>query len=167
MAQTDLYPRLCNVLRGRPDAWARVSGSEEYPRVRGTVRFFQTRRGVLVAAEVAGLPREEGCCGSSIFGFHIHSGSCCTGDREDPFEDVQGHYDPRDCPHPAHAGDLPPLFANDGYAFQVFLTDSFSVRDIIGRTVIIHDSVDDFTSQPGGNAGVKIACGEIRGMRSR
>jgi Cu-Zn family superoxide dismutase len=36
------------------------------------------------------------------------------------------------------------------------------VRDILGKTVIIHGSPDDFTSQPAGNAGQKIACGEIR-----
>ena len=57
---------------------------------------------------------------------------------------------------------MPPLFSNDGYALQAFLTDRFTVRDIIGRTVILHDEVDDFTSQPAGNAGERIACGVIR-----
>ena len=51
---------------------------------------------------------------------------------------------------------------NGGYALQAFLTDRFTVRDIIGRTVIIHDGLDDFTSQPAGNAGARIACGVIR-----
>ena len=49
-----------------------------------------------------------------------------------------------------------------GHAFSVFLTDRFCVKDVIGRTVIIHGGSDDFTSQPAGNAGPKIACGEIR-----
>ncbi|MBO5702703.1 MAG: superoxide dismutase family protein [Clostridia bacterium] len=33
------------------------------------------------------------------------------------------------------------------------------------HTVIIHDTPDGFTTQPSGNAGNKIACGEIVGVR--
>lgn len=94
--------------------------------------------------------------------WQIHSGEQCTGDAADPFAAALGHYDPDGCPHPEHAGDLPPLFSTRGYAFQVFLTDRFSLHEIVGRTVIIHSSPDDFTSQPSGNAGTKIACGRIR-----
>jgi Cu-Zn family superoxide dismutase len=56
---------------------------------------------------------------------------------------------------------MPPLFVNHGYAFSAFLTDKFYVRDVIGLTVIIHAQPDDFTTQPSGNAGKKIACGLI------
>ena len=45
---------------------------------------------------------------------------------------------------------------------MTFLTNRFRVEEILGKTVIIHDSPDDFTSQPAGNAGKKIACGMIR-----
>jgi len=38
------------------------------------------------------------------------------------------------------------------------------VKEIIGKTLIIHSAVDDFTSQPAGNAGEKIACGKIRAI---
>ena len=38
----------------------------------------------------------------------------------------------------------------------------FSVDEIIGRTVVIHSDPDDFSTQPAGNAGRKIACGVIR-----
>ncbi|MBR1884477.1 MAG: superoxide dismutase family protein, partial [Clostridia bacterium] len=41
------------------------------------------------------------------------------------------------------------------------LVDKFKINDIIGKTVIIHDGTDDFKTQPSGNAGSKIACGEI------
>ena len=34
--------------------------------------------------------------------------------------------------------------------------------DIIDRTIVIHDQADDFHSQPAGNSGEKIACGEIK-----
>ncbi|MBQ9648727.1 MAG: superoxide dismutase family protein [Oscillospiraceae bacterium] len=149
-------------LQRRPDAWAALSGSEAYPDVSGLVRFYQTRSGVLVAAEVSGLPEDADPCGKNILGFHIHGGAQCAGNEADPFADALGHYNPDDCPHPAHAGDMPPLFVNRGDAFQAFLTDRFSVREIVGKTVIVHSSADDFTSQPAGNAGTKIACGPIK-----
>ena len=150
------------LLRTPPQAIATVRGSSAHPKIRGTVRFYQLPQGVLVSAEVDGLPEHGGACGSSIFGFHIHSGSACSGNAEDPFANALAHYNPSECPHPAHAGDLPPLFGNRGYAFSLFLTDRFSVREIIGRTVIIHSDPDDFTTQPSGNAGKKIACGVVQ-----
>ena len=150
------------MLQRRPDAWANIKGSAGYPDISGTVRFYQTRTGVLTAAEVSGLPAGTEPCGEKVLGFHIHSGEECAGDAADPFAAALGHYDPDGCPHPEHAGDLPPLISNHGYAFAVFLTDRFSVRDMVGRTVIIHSAPDDFTSQPSGNAGAKIACGRIR-----
>ena len=162
MQRTDRFWGYVSALQRRPDAQAVISGSEAYPGISGIVRFYQTRAGVLVAAEVSGLPVDAEPCGRNIFGFHIHSGEECEGDATDPFAAALGHYDPDGCPHPAHAGDMPPLFANRGKAFGVFLTDRFSVREIIGRTVILHSSPDDFTSQPSGNAGTKITCGQIR-----
>lgn len=148
-------------LQRRPDAIARIRGSGDYPELRGRVRFYQTELGVLTAAEVCGLPIPGEACGGAVFAIHIHSGETCSGNPEDPFADAMTHYDPEDCPHPAHAGDLPPLFGNQGYALEIFLTDRFAVGEIIGRTVIIHRNADDFTTQPAGAAGEKIACGVI------
>lgn len=85
----------------------------------------------------------------------------CRGNEEDAFAGAGGHYNPERGKHPYHAGDLLPLFANNGHAFSIFLTDNFFVEEVIGRTVIVHAGVDDFTSQPAGNAGSKIACGKI------
>ena len=167
MAETKRFAGYVSVLHRRPDARAVIAGSEEYRNIHGMVRFYQTRRGVLIAAEVTGLPHRESPCDGSFFGFHIHSGEFCSGNETDPFTDALTHYNPQDCPHPAHAGDLPPLLGNRGYAFQIFFTDRFTVREILGKTIIIHDSADDFVSQPGGNAGAKIACGEIRRLSFR
>jgi Cu-Zn family superoxide dismutase len=50
----------------------------------------------------------------------------------------------------------------DGNAIMAVKTNRFSIHEIIGRTVVIHSQPDDFTSQPAGNAGTKIACGVIR-----
>lgn len=145
-----------------PTAVATVKGSGKYPNIEGTVRFYQTAGGVVVLSEIFGLPRSNDACRESpVFGFHIHEGASCTGNNDDSFADVGMHYNPDGCPHPYHAGDMPPLFGVGGMAFSAFLTDRFSVDEIVGRTVIIHGSPDDFTTQPSGNSGEKIACGRI------
>ena len=145
-----------------PQAQALIHGSAKYPDIRGNVMFYQTDYGVLVAAEVMGLPYRMNQRDRPVFGFHIHEGECCLGNAEDPFAEAGQHYNPERYPHPYHAGDLPPLLGNSGYALQVFLTDRFCVREILGRTMIIHSMSDDFTSQPSGNAGEKIACGVVK-----
>ena len=142
----------------RTAARATIKGGGDYPDICGNVTFKQTRRGVIVTAEIRGLPRENG---DGIFAFHIHSGTCCTGNAADPFADADGHYNPAGKPHPYHAGDLPPLFGNNGYAYMSVLTDRFTVSEVVGKVVIIHIGPDDFTTQPAGNAGAKIACGKI------
>ena len=149
------------MLRNRQCSMARamVKGSDDYPDICGEVTFKQTRKGVIVTAEIRGLPC--GNDGGEIFAFHIHSGACCTGNSADPFADADGHYNPAGKPHPYHAGDLPPLFGNRGYAYMSVLTDRFTVSEIIGKVIIINRRPDDFTTQPAGNAGAKIACGKI------
>lgn len=149
-----------SVFRRNPNAAACIYGSEKYPSVRGTVLFYQLCGRVAVRAEITGLPSESHCEGP-IFGFHIHDGCECAGNKDDYFADAGMHYNPQDCPHPYHAGDLPPLFGVGGAAFSLFITDRFTVSEILGRTVIIHGSPDNFTSQPSGNAGEKIACGTV------
>lgn len=151
----------CHRLNRRANAWAAIRGGQDYPRLLGSVKFFQTQAGVLVLAEVWGLPSQEKNP-SGFFGFHIHSGGGCGRTGEMEFGEAEGHLNPTGVPHPEHMGDLPPLFAKNGYAWTVFLTSRFTIRDILGRTVILHASPDDFTSQPSGNAGKMIACGVIR-----
>lgn len=166
----NLFPDYTALLRRRPQAHAHIRGNDDYSDIRGSVRFYQTSRGILTVAEIMGLPTRGGVCDSPIFAFHIHEGSHCRNSAcsggmclpdADPFADARMHYNPHRCPHPYHAGDLPPLFGAKGYAFSAFLTDRFRIDEIIGRTVIIHSAPDDFSTQPSGNAGTKIACGEI------
>ena len=138
-----------------PNAVANIHGSETYPGLHGQVRFYQRRHCVLVEVDVQGLPVNE----TGFFGFHIHGGNDCTGEG---FSDTGSHYNPGEMPHPFHAGDLPPLLSCHGNAYTAVATGRFHVMDIVGRTVVVHDGADDFTSQPAGNAGSKIACGVIR-----
>jgi len=141
-------------------AIAYIKGSREYPTLHGTVTFKQTRKGVLVTAEIYGLP-DNNEYNTGVFAFHIHNGMSCTGTKENQFDDAGVHYNPKDAPHTYHAGDLPPLFSNNGYAYMSVLTNRFNLKEIIGRVIIIHRNIDDFSTQPAGNAGAKIACGKI------
>lgn len=149
------------VLQRRPDAWASVRGGQRYEDLTGFVQFYQTQYGVLVAAEFQGLPMGEACM-APVFGFHIHEKGDCQPMGEDIFGMAGGHYNPEGCGHPYHAGDMPPLFGAGGRAILLFLSDRFTVQEILDRAVVVHSRPDDFTTQPAGNAGEKIACGVIR-----
>lgn len=63
--------------------------------------------------------------------------------------------------HPEHEGDLPPLLSDKGTAWMMVYTTRFFPEEVVGKTVVIHDMPDDFRTQPSGNSGEKIACGEI------
>lgn len=89
------------------------------------------------------------------------NGTSCTGTSDDEFLDAKSHYNPNNCSHPYHAGDLPPLIECNGYAYMSVLLNKFELNDIVGKVIIIHEKPDDFTSQPSGNSGKKIACGKI------
>lgn len=134
---------------GRPGAIAQVAGNRKAPCLSGTVKFYPMGKAILVVADICGLPESA----TDIFALHIHNGMNC--------QSSGGHYNPEELPHPMHAGDLPPLFSCNGRAFLAVLTGRFSLYEIIGKTVVIHAGPDDFTTQPSGNPGDKIACGMI------
>lgn len=142
------------------NATAIIQGGKGYPDLTGLCTFEQTDWGVVVTIQVNGLPRNS-TCNDGIFALHIHEGGSCAGTKDDPFSNAGTHYNPSNCPHPYHAGDLPPLMGNDGLAYMSVLTNRFTVQEVIGRVIVVHEGKDDFTSQPAGNAGSKIGCGEI------
>lgn len=129
----------------------------------GSVRFAATGSGVMMSAEVTGLPP------GTERGFHIHE----KGDCGNNGEAAGGHFNPAASPHGRHAigahhgGDMPSLVSDvRGVArVQVELrgvtlgTDGPS--DILGKAVIVHRDKDDYVTQPNGNAGPRIACGVI------
>ena len=138
-----------------PDAVAYIRGGAEAPCLSGEVRFYQERGSVMVVADLSGFPQKSE---SGFFALHIHEGGSCCGEG---FPETGGHDNPDATQHPRHAGDLPPLLMYRGKAYLAVRTDRFCVRDVIGRTVVIHGGSDDFHTQPAGNAGTKIACGVI------
>lgn len=130
-----------------------IKGSEAYPNIHGEVLFYNEKNDVLIHADICGLPQND----SGFYGFHIHEGTDCGSN----FKNTGGHLNLEECPHPFHTGDLPPLLSCSGNAYMTVKTDRFKVKDIIGRTVIIHYGADDFRTQPSGDSGEKIACGII------
>jgi Cu-Zn family superoxide dismutase len=130
--------------------------------VRGVVTFAATDGGgVRITAQVEGLP-------AGAHGFHIHEFGDCSG--ADGMT-AGGHFNPEGAAHAApdaasrHVGDLGNLTADaQGRATyeqtdtQVSLTGPHGV---VGRGVIVHAQPDDFTTQPTGAAGARVACGVI------
>lgn len=161
MANPQPTPRLSFVQMlsdNRPQAVAWVRGSAIYPQISGLVKFYDTPyQGILVEAEIFGLPDFAIPGSTAFYGFHIHE----FGDCSRHFQNTGGHYNPTNDIHPQHGGDLPPLLGNQGYAWSAFYDKRFRVNDILNRSVIIHAAPDDFATQPAGNSGEKIACGVI------
>lgn len=151
-----MFPYKCN------SAKAEILGGIEYPNIKGVVTFKEKIDGVLITANIKGLPKSADKCKGRFFGFHIHTGTSCTGNKEDEFANALTHYNPNNCMHPYHAGELPPLLENNGKAYMNVLVNKFRIKDIIDKVIIIHDSPDDFITQPSGNSGKKIACGKIK-----
>lgn len=149
-----------DILRnGRPDAVAWVTGNRENPQLSGLVKFYLTPyQGILVEAEIFGLPNIRTQNSTNYYAMHIHENGDCT----PPFDKTGAHYSYRPAMHPEHSGDLMPLLGNQGYAWGAFYDKRLTVAEVIGHSVVIHALPDDFTTQPSGNSGEKIGCGVIR-----
>ncbi len=145
--------------KNRPHAMAWVTGNDANPQLSGLVKFYDTPYGgVLVEAEIFGLPNAEEPDSTGFYAMHIHEYGDCSGS----FERTGNHYNPSGQPHPRHAGDMVPLLGNAGYAWTAFYDKRFAIQDVVGKSVVIHSGADDFTTQPSGGSGAKIGCGEIR-----
>lgn len=155
--------KLSNLLMEyEPEAKADIQGSREFSSLSGTALFYPFWSGTLIFLFATGLPSSNQPCDAKLCAFHIHEGSWCSGTAADPFANAGTHFNPLNCPHPEHAGDLPLLLSNHGTAFQMVYTDRFTPQDVIGRTAIVHLNADDYHTQPSGNAGTMIGCGEIK-----
>lgn len=147
-------------------AIAYIQGGPLAPNITGTVVFKDVPGGTNVCASIYGLPSyrpgSDGKPQIGPHGFHIHENrDCSVGDPTNPFTAAGEHWNPTAQPHGNHAGDFPVLFSNNGFAGMCFFTNKFKVQDIIGKSIIIHESPDDYRTQPAGNSGKRLACGII------
>ncbi|MCC8359223.1 superoxide dismutase family protein [Salinimicrobium sediminilitoris] len=134
--------------------------------VSGTITFTQENGEVTMTAELAGL--EEG-----MHAIHLHENADCS--AEDG-SSAGGHWNPTFEDHGEwgdaggyHRGDIGNFDVNSsGEGSITFTTDEWCIgcedekKDILNKAVIVHAGVDDFTSQPSGNAGSRIGCAEIK-----
>lgn len=127
----------------------------------GTAVISEKGSGVKIALKVAMLPPGE-------HGFHIHETGTCTGPK---FDSAGGHYagskkNHGDVPDGPHAGDMKNITVKaDGTAQLEIVNMDVTLAEISGKdskALIIHEKPDDYKTQPSGNAGARIACGEIK-----
>lgn len=120
--------------------------------------------GVLIKIEVSGLPEE------SWVAFHVHEEGSC--DAATGHKSAGGHFNPGSKEHGydaaggPHAGDMPNQYvAADGTLRAEVLNHAVTLADgdtgIRGRALMVHAGADDYSSQPSGDAGDRLACAVI------
>lgn len=100
---------------------------------------------------------------------HLHEhGDCGNGGTN-----AHGHWNPTGKAHGKwgegqfHAGDIGNISLDEnGNGKLTIVTDLWSIgggelTNIVGRGVIVHGGVDDYTTQPAGNSGPRIGCGIV------
>jgi superoxide dismutase, Cu-Zn family len=102
---------------------------------------------------------------------HLHE----HGDCGDNGKASHGHWNPTNAQHGKwgsaafHAGDIGNVKLDaKGRGTLTITTDLWTLggqadKNILGKAIIVHGGVDDYTTQPTGNAGGRIGCGVIRG----
>ena len=135
----------------------------------GMAIFRDGAGGVIVNVEVKGMS-------AGLHAVHVHAVGKCEGPA---FASAGGHFNPAGRKHGhrnaegAHAGDLPNmLVTKDGSGRFEVLTDGITLQagttaifDADGSALIVHAGVDDYTTDPTGNAGDRAACGVIAAAR--
>ena len=133
--------------------------------VSGTLGVMAMGDGLHLTGEIGGLTP------NGTHAIHIHEkGDCSAADASS----AGGHFNPHGNPHGRagqgahHGGDMDNIVADaegvarvDVHALGVVLGGG-APNDALGKAVIVHAGADDYTSQPSGDAGNRVACGIIR-----
>ncbi len=146
-----------------PGAVAQVAPTQGNT-VTGSLALASSSEGVRISGAIQGLkPNAE-------FGFHVHEkGDCSAPDGSS----AGGHFNPTQAQHgnptgsTHHAGDMVNIKSNAEGVAQVDTTAAGTTlngdpgTDLIGKAVVVHEGPDDYTTQPSGNSGKRVACGVI------
>jgi Cu-Zn family superoxide dismutase len=131
----------------------------------GQVTISESRYGLVFTPILSGLT-------PGLHGFHVHQNPDCQPKEKDgkPVAALAagGHYDPEKTNrHGApwgdgHLGDLPPIFVDsDGGATQPVLAPRLKMKDMNGRSLMIHVGGDNHADHPAplGGGGARMVCG--------
>jgi Cu-Zn family superoxide dismutase len=126
----------------------------------GEIRVRETSSGLLIDVDLHDVP-------TGTHGFHVHAVGRC----EPPFESAGSHLAPQGHDHGflatggPHGGDLVNLeVGDDGRIRQTLRAPDLSMadlRDQDGAAFVLHESADDYTTQPSGASGKRIGCARI------
>ncbi|WP_290612563.1 superoxide dismutase family protein [Arsukibacterium sp. UBA3155] len=104
-------------------------------------------------------------------GFHIHQNPSCEPEVKDGKKIAAaaagGHYDPTDTGQHTgpdgngHKGDLPMLEVDDMGVQQDVTMPGLTLNDLQNRALVVHQGQDDYSTNPAGASGPRIACGVI------
>jgi Cu-Zn family superoxide dismutase len=133
--------------------------------VNGTVEFIDSNGIVYLEASISGLSQGE-------HAIHIHQyGDCSSQDAKS----AGGHWNPTKADHGKwehknfHLGDIGNINADSVGNGSISLETKLwclncedSIKNIVGKSIIIHQGADDFHSQPSGSAGKRVGCGVIQ-----
>jgi len=132
--------------------------------VSGTAIFIEKNGKVTFEATLSGLK-------PGIHAIHIHEKSDCSSADG---SSAGGHWNPTFKKHGKwgvgeyHKGDIGNFITDEkGNGNITLTTDEWCIgcgdqtKDILGKGIIVHQEADDFTSQPSGNAGSRVACSAI------
>lgn len=138
--------------------------SKSNSKVTGTATFIEKKGKVFLTAKLSGLT-------AGIHAIHIHEKSDCTAADG---SSAGGHWNPTFKKHGKwddteyHKGDIGNFIADEnGNGSIEFSTTEWCIdcddatKNIVGKGLIVHQGTDDFTSQPAGNAGARVACGAV------
>jgi superoxide dismutase, Cu-Zn family len=176
MNRLALVPVLVSLASVSPSAQAPATQTPAAPAARATLKDAQGKTlgeatlrdsagGVLVKLDLVNVP-------SGPHAFHIHAvGKCEAPD----FMTAGGHFNPTTMKHGLlatggpHAGDMPNLFVPADGKLSVEVLDpnvtlaagAKSLFDADGSALVLHATADDYTTDPAGSAGARIACGVV------
>jgi Cu-Zn family superoxide dismutase len=146
-------------------AKAVIAATNDSTQVSGLVTF--TQRGadnVKMQIEISVPSRAN-----RMVAVHIHEHGMCG----NMGGDAHGHWNPTGSQHgkwgsPSfHAGDIGNIQLDaNGKGTLTLETNAWSIggdstKNILHRGIIVHAGVDDYKTQPSGNSGARIGCGEI------
>jgi superoxide dismutase, Cu-Zn family len=155
----------------RPSVTASANLVDGEGRSVGQALLQQTPHGVLLKLDLKNTT-------PGIHGLHIHDVGRC--DRPS-FESAGGHFNPSGRQHGflnprgPHAGDLPNIEVPTTTQLSVeYLVSDVTVEpgprsllDNNGSTIVIHAGKDDYATEPAGESGDRLACGQIVGSETR